>query len=86
VSKKDLAAERKELLTQVKPLEKQEMWAKLEKIYLRLEQISNEFYKMGNVDEAKNVKMYRKQANKYHDIASAIQEDKGPEKDKKSGE
>ncbi len=74
-TKKDLVVERKELLGQVKALEGQEMWAKLQKVYLRLEQISNELYKMGDMAEAKNVKLYRKQAMKYQDIVSAIQQD-----------
>jgi tetratricopeptide (TPR) repeat protein len=84
VSKKDLLNERKDLIGQIKSLEKDKMYAKVEKVCLRLEQISNELYKMGDMAEAKNVKLYRKQASKYSEMAASMQEDSTGDKEKPS--
>jgi PKD repeat protein len=72
--KKVLLDERKKYLVQIKDLEKSEMWAKLERISLHLEQISDQLYKMGDPAEAQNVKLYRRQGQKYHEKAQEMQQ------------
>ncbi|HMF30617.1 MAG TPA: PKD domain-containing protein, partial [Candidatus Lokiarchaeia archaeon] len=78
--RKVLLEERKRFVAQAKELEKLEMYAKLKKIALRIEQISDQLYRMGDPAEAQNVKQYRKLGQKYAELAEAMQK-KTAEKD-----